>query len=382
MHISLPAPVATGDTRPQNRQRIIPVEGVAVSKQVFVTESGQSAENGLAERLRALGNETLSTENPARTAQLLAGRISPDLLAFNVCPLDEFSETLRLVRSNAHIAHIPVLAVVSDDDSSGQDRLAAGAQAYANLPFNQKALGDAIAKALAKPRIVTQPPQEVLNAPDRLEDLRETQLLDSLPCEELDRLTRLASRLLGAPMSLISLVDNNRQFFKSQTGLGPPLSQERQTDLSVSFCQWVVSGGAPLTVDNAKEHPVLKHNPAARDVAAYAGVPLLGRRRKPIGSFCVADTTPRHWEHDQIELLKDLGAAIEAISVSNTVAARQASAAGNWPPQWVSLIGEGVLGAVRVLRRYGERLHAQDRKDLLDVIEHQTSLLLKGGTQS
>lgn len=349
-----------------------------MSKQVFVTESGQSAENGLAERLRALGNETLNTENPARATQLLAGKISPDLLAFNACPLDELTETLRLIRSNPHIAHIPVLAVVPEDGSE-QERLASGAQACANLPFSQDALRDAMATALAKPRIVTQAPQEVLNAPDRLEDLRETELLASLPTEELDRLTRLASRLIGAPVSLVSLVDKDRQFFKSMTGLGPPLSEQRQTRLSHSFCQWVVSSGAPLAVDNAKEHPVLKHNAAVRDysVAAYAGVPLLGRRRNPIGSFCVVDTAPRHWDDGNIELLKDLGAAIEAIAISNT-AARHASTSDNWPPQWVSLIGEGVLGSVRVLRRYGERLHAQDRKDLLDVIEHQTGLLLMG----
>lgn len=354
-----------------------------MSKRIFVTESGESADNGLAQRLGALGFEIQTTQNPYHTTQLLAGKYALDLFAFNACPLSEFSETIRLIRSNPHIAHIPVLAVVPDNTGSGEDRLKAGAQACVNLPFNQEALRAAVSNAFAASHTVTQAPQEVLNSPERLEDLQETGFLDSLPSAELDRLTRLASRLIGAPVSLVSLVDTNRQFFKSQVGLGMPLSAERQTELSHSFCQWVVSSGAPLIIDNAAEHPVLQNNLAVRDlsVVAYAGVPLLGRRRKPIGSFCVIDSAPRKWEDHQVELLKDLGAAIEAIAISTVVAARQLSAPDNWPPVWVKLIGEGVLGAVRVLRRYGERLQAQDRKDLLDLIEQQTTLLLKGQVQ-
>jgi hypothetical protein len=111
-------------------------------------------------------------------------------------------------------------------------------------------------------------------------------------------------------------------------------------------------------------------------VVAYAGVPLLGHSSKPIGSFCAIDSVPRKWTHQDLELLQDLGAAIEAMAVSGSAARRIAVSAENWPPSWVQLIAEGTLGAVRVLRRYGERLQAQDRKDLLDLIEHQTSLLL------
>jgi hypothetical protein len=76
--------------------------------------------------------------------------------------------------------------------------------------------------------------------PDRLAELDATELLDS-PVEEIfDRFTRLASASLQAPVSLVSLVDRDRQFFKSSIGLQEPWASKRQTPLSHSFCQHVV----------------------------------------------------------------------------------------------------------------------------------------------
>ena len=74
----------------------------------------------------------------------------------------------------------------------------------------------------------------------RLSVLQSTGLLDSDAEAPFDRLTRLSSRLLGAPVALISLVDDHRQFFKSAEGLAEPWASRRQTPLSHSFCQHVV----------------------------------------------------------------------------------------------------------------------------------------------
>ena len=84
-------------------------------KAVFVVESGQSAENGLSQRIRALGFELLTTQIPDHVTQLLTGTLRPDVFVFNACPIAEFSETLRLIRSNANTAHVPVLAVVDEE---------------------------------------------------------------------------------------------------------------------------------------------------------------------------------------------------------------------------------------------------------------------------
>src|SRR6478752_4593141 len=71
----------------------------------------------------------------------------------------------------------------------------------------------------------------------RLRDLRQTQLLDSASEEAFDRLAQLAAKLLNAPVALISLVDDDRQFFKSCVGLAEPWNSTRETPLSHSFCR-------------------------------------------------------------------------------------------------------------------------------------------------
>src|SRR5437867_1066563 len=119
----------------------------------------------------------------------------------------------------------------------------------------------------------------LLTRPDRLAALRQTALLDTPPEEGFDRLTRMAARLLGAPVSLISLVTDERQFFKSAMGLPDTWAARRTAPISFSFCSTVVGTGEPLVVEDARRHPLLRHSPAIRELGwvSYAGVPLLTR---------------------------------------------------------------------------------------------------------
>lgn len=146
--------------------------------------------------------------------------------------------------------------------------------------------------------------------PERLAALRRTLLLDSPQEPSFDRLTELASLILDAPVSLVSLVDADRQFLKSCVGLGDPLATERETPLSHSFCKYVVATGDPLIVDDAREHPLVMDNPAIADlnVIAYAGIPLI-LDGQALGSFCVIDHEPRQWTDRQIEILRGLAAS-------------------------------------------------------------------------
>jgi signal transduction histidine kinase/CheY-like chemotaxis protein len=144
----------------------------------------------------------------------------------------------------------------------------------------------------------------------RLKALKQAALLDTPPEEAFDRLTRLAARVLGVPVSLVSLVDKDRQFFKSAVGLPDSLPLDRQTPLTHSFCQHAVLSGEPVIVHDAREHPVLKDNPAVGlGVVAYAGIPLVTPDGLVLGSFCAIDTKPRQWTKEQIDLLRDLTAA-------------------------------------------------------------------------
>jgi GAF domain len=155
-------------------------------------------------------------------------------------------------------------------------------------------------------------PDAVLGNAERLRDLHQTGLLDSAPDEAFDRLAQLAAKLLNAPVALISLVDEDRQFFKSCVGLGEPWSTTRETPLSHSFCRHALGSPEPLVIEDARTHPLVRDNLAIRDldIVAYAGVPLITPSGHALGTLCVIDHQPRSWTSDQIETLKTLTAAV------------------------------------------------------------------------
>jgi GAF domain-containing protein len=164
----------------------------------------------------------------------------------------------------------------------------------------------------------------------RLDALHATGLLDSDISPEFDRLARLASHVLNAPVALVSLVDRHRQFFKSCLGLPEPWASRRGSPLTHSFCQHAVASREPLLVSDAREHPLLKDNLAIRDmgVIAYAGIPLLDGDGFALGTLCVIDSRPRHWTTHQVEVLSDIAASVVTeISLARIAAASHADGA-------------------------------------------------------
>jgi|HubBroStandDraft_4_1064222.scaffolds.fasta_scaffold29778_3 transcriptional regulator with GAF, ATPase, and Fis domain len=151
-----------------------------------------------------------------------------------------------------------------------------------------------------------------VHAPERLRELHRSMLLDTPPEESFDRLTRLTSSVLNVPVTLVSLVDSDRQFFKSCLGLPQPWAAQRQTPLSHSFCQHVVESRRPLVVSDAREHPLLRNNPAIRDlgIIAYAGAPLISPNGQVLGTLCAIDHEPRHWTTNQVEILCNLAGSV------------------------------------------------------------------------
>jgi signal transduction histidine kinase len=145
----------------------------------------------------------------------------------------------------------------------------------------------------------------------RLAELNRSGLLDSAVEEAFDRLTRLASKVLRVPVALVSLVDEDRQFFKSQVGLPEPWATQRETPLSHSFCKHVVNLKQPLVIEDARDHPLVRDNLAVTElgVTAYAGLPLATHNGHTLGAFCAIDQQPHHWTGDEIDILKDLAAA-------------------------------------------------------------------------
>ncbi|EBA08420.1 GAF domain-containing protein [Sagittula stellata] len=148
----------------------------------------------------------------------------------------------------------------------------------------------------------------------RLDALVMTDVMTPDSDEAHERCVRLASRILKAPVSLVSYVDTERQFFKAQCGLSGKHAEERGTPLTHSFCQYVVTSDKPLVVRDSREDPILSQNAAVEDlnVVAYLGVPVHSPSGEVLGSFCVIDSSPREWTAEDLAALEDLVAMLES----------------------------------------------------------------------
>ena len=142
----------------------------------------------------------------------------------------------------------------------------------------------------------------------RLMALHNTGLLDTPSEESFDRFTRLASHTLAAPIALLSLVDRERQFFKSARGLAEPWASRRGTPLSYSFCKHAVASGAPFVVEDARGTPAVRDNRAVGElgILAYAGMPVRSGEGYVLGTLCVMDHRARSWSTQQLAALRDL----------------------------------------------------------------------------
>lgn len=147
------------------------------------------------------------------------------------------------------------------------------------------------------------------NEQSRLNTLRSYSILDTPPQDEFDRFTRLAKKLFNVPIAVISLVDENRQWFKSCIGL--PVNE---TSRDISFCGHAILGTDPFIIPNAIEDTRFSDNPLVLDdphIRFYAGCPLSAHNGDKLGTLCIIDRKPRTLGHSEIEALADLAAMVE-----------------------------------------------------------------------
>jgi two-component sensor histidine kinase len=144
---------------------------------------------------------------------------------------------------------------------------------------------------------------------ERLSALQKTGLLDTPSEARFDRLTRLASNALGTEIALISLIDEDRQWFKSKQGL-----DVSETSVEQAFCRHAINSDQVMVVNNAAEDSRFAENPLVTgdpNIAFYAGAPLITKEGFALGTLCVIDTKPRpDFSAEDQQILSDIAASV------------------------------------------------------------------------
>ncbi|EOG5905807.1 diguanylate cyclase [Vibrio vulnificus] len=154
-----------------------------------------------------------------------------------------------------------------------------------------------------------QTPEKPDNEPQRIADLHSLHILDTAAEERFDRVTRIARRLFDVPIALVSLVDEDRQWFKSCFGLNAS-----ETPRDISFCGHAILGTDTLIVEDASLDARFADNPLVTGephIRFYAGVPLMFEHSSCLGTLCIIDSKPRTLNEDERLDLIDLAKMAE-----------------------------------------------------------------------
>lgn len=145
---------------------------------------------------------------------------------------------------------------------------------------------------------------------ERLDSLHASGLLDPSDAEAFDRITRIARSTLKVDAAMVSLVDRDRQVFKSQLGLSGQLAADNGSGLDRSFCKVAVASGQRFLIEDARTDPLVRESRLVSEdgVVAYAGTPLQVSTGHIYGTLCVVEESPRQWSEEELEVLEDLAA--------------------------------------------------------------------------
>lgn len=152
-------------------------------------------------------------------------------------------------------------------------------------------------------------PDNPANEKERIKDLRSLNILDTNPEERFDRLTRMARRIFDVDIALVSLVDENRQWFKSKVGL-----DACETGRDISFCGHAILGNEIFVIEDALQDERFSDNPLVTDepnIRFYAGTPLRSMNGNKLGTLCIIDRQPRVMDEEDLATLRDLAEMAE-----------------------------------------------------------------------
>lgn len=233
------------------------------------------------------------------------------------------------------------------------------------------------------------------NEVDRIAALYELNVLDSEPEKDFDDIVALASSVCGVPMSLVSLIDTDRQWFKARVG-----TDLLETDRDLSFCAHAILGKDLLVVPDARQDARFNDNPmvtSAGGVRFYAGAPLITTDGFGLGALCVVDSEPRRLDVEQLQALRALARQVTsqlelrryAVALANTTARLQELERRK--DDLAALVGGELKAPLRLMDAYLEGLgrtgvHDREMADLVgrasaahvrglrDLLDHLLSL--------
>ncbi|MCM5528446.1 GAF domain-containing protein [Parasegetibacter sp. NRK P23] len=165
-----------------------------------------------------------------------------------------------------------------------------------------------IIKAMISVQMIA--PPKPFNEKERLRELNRFNILDSAPEPEFDELVELASRICKAPISMISLVDENRQWFKSKIGFSAD-----QTDRDISFCGHAILNNDVMVVSDTASDQRFSDNPFLTEtppIRFYAGAPIVSNGHT-LGTICILDVIPRNISEEEIRTLKILAGQVKKL---------------------------------------------------------------------
>jgi predicted PurR-regulated permease PerM/GAF domain-containing protein len=264
----------------------------------------------LAQLLRNHGFEADNLPARLKHEELLdrIADLRPECICISVLPPTSIAQARHLASAiRERLGSVTILVGVWSarfDADKLKERLRA-------TPVNDVAvsLADAVQRLYKTTAVITEamlPAPTPRNEEQRLAELNGLNLLDTASEPSFDHVTERLTKLFKVPMALITLIDKDRQWFKSQVGLPADLAEARFTLRDVSLCGHVVASDEVLIVRDLARDPRFANNPFVKErgLRFYAGVPLRGPNGFPIGSLCILDTSPRDMTAQEQELLK------------------------------------------------------------------------------
>ena len=324
--IDVEAASAKGSFHPSEQfQATTSVEPALIERSVLLRIADPSMAAALSEVIRAEDIRTSFFSDIDEARKLISkDRPSLAILEHDMPRIDGL-ETCRAIRQGGDLANqLPVVVVAAREDAA--TGTAAGVTEWLIKPFTSSYARTKIRAWVLRTAcqwIRATIPQDEER---RMASLRQLRVLDTEPEERFDRITRLATALFQVPIALVSLVDENRQWFKSCLGLNM-----KETSRDAAFCAHVVFGREPIIVPDTFQDARFADNPLVINeprIRFYAGCPLILDDGSCIGTLCLIDTRPRTLERQDLAQLRDL-ADLAVRELCTMIAVGQLHADGN-----------------------------------------------------